>query len=306
MEQEFLRRLRTRVAPSPRLRVPIGDDAAVLNWSTEKLPVIAVDVIADGVDFLLDECDPRLVGRKALAVNLSDLAAMGAVPTACVIGLSVPKSGVGEKLDAVYDGMLALAEEFDMAVAGGDVGVHDGPLSLAVTVLGEVEPDRILLRSGARPGDRLLVTGFLGGSILGRHFTFQPRIREARQLTERFRVTAAIDISDGLAVDAGHLAAESGCGIVIDEGRIPVSADAERLAKQDKRPPAEHALGDGEDFELLFTLPPAEADRLIDENPFDIPVTVIGECVSEQGVWLAHGDRRIPMPDHLGYEHRFD
>ncbi|RMG04927.1 MAG: thiamine-monophosphate kinase [Planctomycetota bacterium] len=306
MEREFLRRLRKRIGPAPQLRVPIGDDAAVFEWPSNKLPVLAVDVIADGVDFLLDQCDPRLVGRKALAVNLSDLAAMGALPTACVIGLSVPKSGIGDKLDAIYDGLFALAEEFDTAVAGGDLGTHDGPLSLAVTVLGEVEPDRILRRNGARPGDKLLVTGSLGGSILGRHFTFRPRIREARQLTERFRVTAAIDLSDGLAVDAAHLAEESGCGLVISNDRIPVSADAERLARQDGRSAVEHALGDGEDFELLFTMPPAEADRLIAEPPFDVPVTVIGECVPEQGVWLAYEDRRVPMPDHLGYEHHFD
>lgn len=308
MELELVRWLTENLPAHPLLRIGIGDDAAVLRWPTNDDLVVTTDAVTDEVDFILSETDPRLVGHKALGVNMSDLAAMAAEPVAAVVSLVLPRKGCGG-LDAkglaieLYRGMLPLAEQFGVAIAGGDTNSWDGPLAISITAFGRVTERGPLTRSGAKPGDCLLVTGALGGSILGRHLRVEPRVREALLLNERYELSAGMDISDGLALDASRLAAASGCGVALRLDQIPVSADAVRLAACDRATPLEHALGDGEDFELLLTAPPEVAERIVREQPLSMPITQIGECVAETGLWKV-GDQLQLLPlDPSGYRH---
>ena len=186
MEADFLRWLREHLPPHPLLKLGIGDDAAVLATAGRSDVVVTTDLLADGVDFDLKKHEPRRIGHKALAVNLSDLAAMAARPLAAVISLNLPRQDGMRIATELYEGMLPLAERYRVAIAGGDTNSWDGPLVISVTALGEVTADGPLRRSGAQPGDRIIVTGSFGGSILGRHLDVQPRIDEALLLNQRY------------------------------------------------------------------------------------------------------------------------
>lgn len=309
MELKLVRWLRENLPTHPLLRIGIGDDAAVVRWTADRDLVVTTDTVTDQVDFILAETDAALVGHKALGVNLSDLAAMAAEPVAVVVSLVLPKNGDARGRDAkevaieLYRGMIPLAEQFGVAIAGGDTNSWDGPLAITVTAFGRVTARGPLTRSGARPGDVLLVTGSLGGSILGRHLRVEPRVREALRLHERYELTAGMDISDGLALDASRLAAASGCGIALRLDQIPIHGDANELAQRDGKAPLDHALGDGEDFELLFAASPAVAEQIIRDQPLGIPVTVIGAGVDSPGLWSldASGDLS-PLPA-TGFQH---
>jgi thiamine-monophosphate kinase len=308
MEQQFIDWLRANLPASPNLRVGIGDDAAVLGWAHGHDMVVTTDAVTDGVDFILGEVEPAAVGHKALGVNLSDLAAMAAEPVAAVVSLVLPRAGaLGrgslELAVELYRGMLPLAEKFDLAIAGGDTNTWDGPLAIAITAIGRVGKRGPLLRSGARPGDQLLVTGQLGGSILGRHLQVEPRIREALLLHERYELHAGMDVSDGLAIDASRLAAASGCGVALQLNAVPISEAARRLAATTGKPAIEHALCDGEDFELLLAAAPDAAERIVRDQPLDVPVTRIGACVADTGLWqIATGEKLEPL-EATGYQH---
>ncbi len=284
-----------------------GDDAAVLRMGGVDECVMTVDLLTEGIDFLLAEVDPRRVGRKALAVNLSDLAAMAARPLAAVLAVALPRKGGRELAEQLYEGILPLAEEYDLAIAGGDTNSWDGPLVITATLLGQVTARGPLLRTGAMPGDRIIVTGSLGGSILGRQFDFEPRVNEALLLNERYELHAGMDVSDGLAIDLARLMRESGVGAVVETDRVPIHDDARRLARErdDGRTPLEHALGDGEDFELLLAVPPGEARRMLAERPLEVPLTDVGQFTAEPGLWQreAGGPRRPLTPS--GWEHNF-
>jgi len=308
MEAELIAYLRERLPDHPRLRLGPGDDAAVLDLAGIEDVVVTVDLLSDGVDFVLDEAEPRRVGRKALAVNLSDLAAMAARPLAGVVALLLPRRGGLELAVALYEGMLPLADEFGLVIAGGDTNSWDGPLAVSVTLLGQVTERGPLVRCGARPADRIVVTGSFGGSILGRQFDFPPRVREALALNDRYELHAGIDVSDGLSIDLGHLVDESGCGAVLNTDSIPIHDDARRLAAErgDDFTPLDHALGDGEDFELILAVPPKEAARMLAEQPFDVPLADIGQFTAEPGMWQvdAAGARR--KLDRRGWQHELE
>jgi thiamine-monophosphate kinase len=307
MEQQFIAWLRERLPPHPLLRLGPGDDAAVLRMAGINECVITVDLLTDQVDFILAEVDPRRVGRKALAVNLSDLAAMAARPLAAVIAVALPRKGGGELAVQLYEGILPLAEEYDLAIAGGDTNSWDGPLVIAATLLGAVTARGPLRRKGARAGDRIVVSGAFGGSILGRHFDFPPRVREALLLNERYELHAGMDVSDGLAIDLGRLVRESGVGAIVETDRVPIYDDARRLAAQrnDGRTPLEHALGDGEDFELLLAVPPDEARRMLAQQPLGVPLTDIGEITAEPGLWQRAAGEPVRLLTPSGWEHSF-
>jgi thiamine-monophosphate kinase len=308
VELELVRWLTENLPPHPLLRIGIGDDAAVLRWSDGGDLVVTTDAITDQVDFVLEETDRKLVGYKALAVNLSDLAAMAAEPVAAVVSLVLPREGA-RGLDAkqlaieLYHGMLPLAERLGVAIAGGDINSWDGPLAISVTAFGRGTAHGPLTRSGAKPGDSILVTGSLGGSILGRHLNFEPRVREALLLNERYKLSAGMDISDGLALDASRLAAASGCGVALQLDAIPVSNDARRLAERDGRSPLEHALSDGEDFEILFAARSDVAEQIIRDRPLDVPATIIGVCVDEAGLWKRGPRGELAQLDADGFRH---
>jgi len=303
MESELIAHLRQRLPSHPLLRLGLGDDAAVLRMAEVDECVVTVDLLTDQVDFRVAEVDPRRVGRKALAVNLSDLAAMASRPLAAVIALALPRHGGLELAVALYEGVLPLAEKYNLAIAGGDTNSWDGPLAIAITALGQVTTDGPLRRDRARPGDRILVTGSFGGSILGRHFDFEPRIDEALLLNGRYRLHAGIDVSDGLSIDLAHLADESGRGAVLRTDDIPIAADARRMTEGT---PLEHALSDGEDFELILAVEPDVARRMLAEQPLSVPLTDIGRFVAEPGLWQedAQGRREKLVP--RGWQHKFD
>lgn len=307
METELIAQLRRRLPSHPLLKLGIGDDAAILDGARGADWGVTVDMLTDQVDFLLDEVDPRRVGRKSLAVNLSDLAAMACRPVAAVVALVLPRVGGMELALALYEGMLPLAEEFGIAIAGGDTNSWDGPLAISVTAIGEATAQGPLLRSGARVGDRILVTGALGGSILGRQFDFQPRVREALDLADRYKLHAGIDISDGLLRDLDHIVEESGCGAVLDLARLPISEDAVRLSRErdDGATPLDHALSDGEDFELILAAAPEEAGRMVADPAISVPITEIGRFVADPGLWREDEQGNLVPLAVRGFEHDF-
>ncbi|MCA9242134.1 MAG: thiamine-monophosphate kinase [Planctomycetales bacterium] len=305
MERELVDWLLANLPPHPLLRIGIGDDAAVLERAPEGELVVTTDSLGDGVHFDLARHEPRWIGYKCLAVNLSDLAAMAAEPIAGVVSLMLPRSHPNVRVLAqgLYEGMLPLAERFGCSIAGGDTNVWDGPLTVCVTALGHTTLSGPLTRSGARPGDAILVTGELGGSITGHHLTFTPRVEEALLLHDRYGLSAGMDISDGLALDLSRLCQASGCGAVIDAAEVPVSPAAEQLAQAAGGDALSHALADGEDFELLLTAPRPVADRMIREQPVACGLTIIGEVEPSPG--LRRRDRQgvVSRLEPQGYWH---
>lgn len=307
MELEFVRWLRKHVPRHPRERLGLGDDAAVLSLAGRDDIVVTTDLLTDGVDYYISKDDPRRIGRKALAANLSDIAAMAARPLAAFISLALPRTqtAAGTPLElaiALYEGLLPLAAEYEMAIAGGDTNTYDGPLVISVAALGELTDRGPLTRSGGRVGDWLLVTGTLGGSILGHAFDFTPRVREAIRLHECYELHAGMDLSDGLALDASRLAAESGCGALLRLDDVPVSPAAHELATREAAPSdrvaaaLRHALGDGEDFELLLAVPPQVATKMLRGQPIECGITHVGELIAEPGLWeLSAGGTRRPL-----------
>jgi thiamine-monophosphate kinase len=287
-----------------------GDDAAVLRLADGAECAVTVDLLTDGVDFRIGEVAPGRVGRKALAVSISDIAAMAARPLAAVIALALPRRGGKQLAIGLYEGLIPLAEKYDMSIAGGDINSWDGPLVISTTVIGQITARGPLCRHGARPGDRIVVTGQFGGSILGRHLDFDPRVDEALWLTENYDLRAGIDVSDGLSLDLSRLAAESGCGAVIDLALVPVADAARELSRQQGATEAEldsaaleHALSDGEDFELILAVAPEDAAQMIADQPLSITLTDIGQFIDQRGLWQIDADgRRCPL-EAKGYLH---
>ena len=199
MESEFISWLTAKFPKHPMLLDGIGDDAAVLEWPTKTNLVVTTDMLMDGVDFIVGDVEAQAIGYKALAVNLSDLAAMAAEPVAVVVSLALPQRGGLQMAKELYEGMLPLAKKYNVAFAGGDTNSWDKPLAISINAFGKDNNERALRRSGAKPGDRILVTGAFGGSILRRHLAPQPRIQEALQLHSKYELHAGIDVSDGLA-----------------------------------------------------------------------------------------------------------
>jgi thiamine-monophosphate kinase len=313
MELEFIHWLREHVPADPRAKLGLRDDAALLSVAGNPDIVVTTDLLTDGVDFRVGTDDLQRIGRQALGANLSDLAAMAAKPLAAFISVALPHNGlVGtgplEMAISLYEGLLPLAREYDVAIAGGDTNTYDGPLVISVTAIGQPLKCGPLTRSGGHPGDWLLVTGSLGGSLLGHMFDFTPRVREAILLHERYELSAGIDISDGLALDASRLADASRCGTLIFMDRVPVSPDAIELAKRDgaenlDAAALQHALGDGQDFELLLAVSPTMAQSILRDRPIDCQITHVGELIAEPGLWQQQSDGcRSPL-EASGWRH---
>jgi thiamine-monophosphate kinase len=309
MEADFLRWLREHLPPHPLLKLGIGDDAALLATAGRRDLVLTTDLIADGVDFDLKADDPRRIGHKALAINLSDLAAMAARPLAAVIALNLPKEG-GQKIAVgLYEGLLPLAEKFHVAIAGGDTNSWDGPLVVSVTVIGEVSDKGPLTRRGAEQGDRIIVTGSFGGSILGEHLDVQPRVEESLLLHERYALHAGIDCSDGLTLDLARLCEESRCGAVVDLGKVPIADAAKKLAaaRNDGTTALDHALSDGEDFELILAVPPKIAQQMLVNQPLEgVTLTDIGEFIAERGLFQRDESGKQQRLEPRGFQHQFN
>ncbi len=300
-ELAFIEWIRRHSRSAESLRVGIGDDAAVWQTYGQQL-LFTTDVLMEGVDFLLPDASPSMVGRKAMAVNLSDIAAMAGRPLAALIGVALPKSRGIEFASELQHGMQALADEFQVTIIGGDTNIWDGPLVISITLIGEGTNHGPVQRSGAKVGDWLFVTGPLGGSILGKHFTFLPRIQEALRLNETLDLHAMIDVSDGLSTDLHHLCDESCVGATLFGDKIPFTDAAFRMS--DGKSLLYHALTDGEDFELLFAVS-AEDGQKLTSGVVDVPAIHIGEIDATLGCRLRNADGRVSSIERAGWEHSF-
>ncbi|MEW6744874.1 MAG: thiamine-phosphate kinase [Planctomycetota bacterium] len=302
MERRLVRWLERRVRAPRGAIVPLGDDAAVLEPPFPGPVVFSTDQVVGGVHVPAAMSDLAAVGRKAVARSLSDLAAMAARPWLHLASVAVPGHLDEHAVQALLEAMVVRGEALGAPLVGGDISATPGPLVVAVTVVGLMEGRSPWRRSGARPGDLIMVTGELGGSLLGRHLDPQPRIAEALRLASGARVHAAIDISDGLLLDLWRLLEASGVAVRLDLAAIPVSAAARQMAEQSGREALEHALSDGEDYELLLAVPPEEAPRLGGLVP-GLSVRVIGAI--EEGPPQLRDQTGRPL-EPKGYEHLDD
>jgi thiamine-monophosphate kinase len=227
---------------------------------------------------------------------------MAGRPVAAVVSVGLPRTRCGREVaEQLYEGLAALAAKFDTPIVGGDTNSWHGPLVISVTLLGEAADP--VTRAGARPGDWLMVTGALGGSIRGKHLDFTPRVREALALKAHATLHAMIDISDGLAADVNHICEESRCGAVLRARDIPICPAVHELPAG--RSPLEHALGDGEDFELAFAVSAADGEKLLRSQPVPgVTLACIGECITGPGLFLEEDGSRRTLPP-LGYVHQF-
>ncbi len=293
-EVGLIERLKRRVKRTPSVAVGIGDDAAVLRGPEGQLFLFASDMLVEGVHFRRAHLAAQWIGWKALARNISDIAAMGGRPRWAVVSLGLPPVMPLSFVDALYAGLERCARRFDLAIVGGDT-VRAPQVIMDVAILGTVQPRHLTRRSGARPGDILFVTGRLGGSLRsGRHARFTPRLAEAQHLVRRLRIHAMMDLSDGLASDLWQLSRASRVALRIDAARIPVSRAGRTL---------QHALMDGEDFELLFAVGARDAAR-VPRRIGSCPVTPIGTVVGRRtGVELARADGRIEPLVPTGFRH---
>jgi thiamine-monophosphate kinase len=303
-EFSFIDWIRSRTPANSRVPIGIGDDAALLHLGQAGDCLITVDMLMDGVDFYLHETEPSAVGHKALGVSLSDIAAMAGQPLAAVVALALPKEGGRQLGERIHAGISALASEFHVAIVGGDTNSWDGPLVVCSTVLGAPTGRGPVRRTGAKPGDWIFVTGDLGGSILGKHLAFRPLVDEAIALHQAVELHAMIDVSDGLAADLHHILEESGVGATIRAADLPISEAVQRI--DDLRTPIEHALSDGEDFELLFTVSPEDGSHLCVFPPRGVRLSHIGEITSERTCLLIDTDgKSTPLPP-LGWVHSLE
>jgi thiamine-monophosphate kinase len=293
-EFDFIEWVRVQQQASDFVPVPPGDDLAVLKWAGDDLLLVGSDQVLDGVHFDSKIHSPRQIGRKAMNRNLSDCAAMACLPAAAVATAALPRGTPLDYAKELHLGLQEAAAPFNCPIVGGDTATWDGKLALSVTILGKSAGVKPIVRCCAKPGDGIYVTGPLGGSILGRHMTFEPRINIARKLASLGSVSAMIDLSDGLSRDLGHVCRASNVGAVVMHNLIPIHEDALHLRRGDGRTPLEHALHDGEDYELLFTGQPA----------FYFASTRIGTIVEEPGVFLQTSPGTREPLEPKGWEHR--
>jgi len=308
-EFEFVRRLGRLLAPGqpgvrqPRARagVPFGDDMCVVAPDQPEL-LWTVDMLMDGVDFDSRVHTWRAIGRKALAVNLSDCAAMAVEPVSALCAVALANTLTMEDALDLLRGVQECGQSFHCPIVGGDTNSWDAPTVVSVSVAARCEAGRTpVRRDGARPGDRIWLTGPVGGSLLGRHMTFEPRIGTALAIARRLAPHALIDISDGLAVDLGRILEASHCGGTISVAALDaaVHPDAVRMADQDGRPARTHALEDGEDFELIVVL----AADAPDGECAALGLLPLGQIISDAGLWLEERPgQRTPIPIR-GWEH---
>ncbi len=293
-EVGIINRIRRRLRPSASVMVGIGDDAAVLKGPRGKLLLFASDMIVEGVHFQRELVPARWIGWKALACNVSDVAAMGGVPQWAVVSLGVPQSTPVRFIDELAVGLQRCARRFDMAIVGGDT-VRAPQVVIDVAILGAVAAKRLVRRNGAKVGDLLYVTGRLGGSYrTGKHARFIPRVREAQELLRHVRIHAMMDLSDGLASDLWQMSRASRVTLRIEAKRIPMSPEAGGLYQ---------ALMDGEDFELLFAVAPRDAGR-IPRRLGRVPVTCVGYAMTRGvNVELEDAAGRIQRLLPQGFKH---
>ncbi len=302
---DWIRRREGKRSASSWTQLGIGDDCAILRVGATSDLLVTTDMLMDGRHFLLEQDGPEAAGYKAMGVNLSDIAAMAGIPRAAVVAVALPRGAAVRVAQGLHAGMSALAERFGVDLVGGDTNAWDGPLVIAVTLLGQATARGAVRRAGARPGDAILVTGPLGGSLAaGRHLRPVPRVDEALALHEAAPIHAMIDLSDGLSSDLGHILDESGgVGAVLDAEAIPIHADATDLSGRDGVSALLHALNDGEDFELCLAVAPDDADRLLAAPPAATRLYRVGAIAATPGMWLRSPDGRLSPIAPRGFDH---
>ncbi|MDP8266294.1 MAG: thiamine-phosphate kinase [Candidatus Aceula meridiana] len=268
----------------------IGDDTAVLPLNRKKHFLLTTDMLIENVHFTKKD-NYKLIGQKALAVNISDIAAMGGVPKFAVVSLGVSKNTCLHAIKDIYRGINGLAKKFGVSVVGGDT-VSSEKLVINITLTGEVEKKNLVLRCGAKAKDKIFVTGSLGRSLkTGKHLKFTPRTKEAQILVKSFKPTAMIDVSDGLVADLNHILEQSKLGAILDEASIP----------RNPRVTLAQALYDGEDFELIFTVSPQKAKKLFRQKK--LKCFCVGEVTTQKGVWFKCEAGKIKRTKVKGYQH---
>jgi thiamine-monophosphate kinase len=292
-EFDFIEWVRAQQKAGDAVTVPPGDDLAVMKWAGDDLLLVGADQVLDGVHFDSLIHTPRAIGRKVMNRNLSDCAAMACLPAGAVVTAALPRGTGLDYAKEIYLGLRDAADPFDCPIVGGDTATWDGKLALSVTILGKSAGIKPVVRCCAKPGDGIYVTGPLGGSLLGRHMTFEPRIDIARKLASLGSVNAMIDLSDGLSRDLGHICRASSVGATVMASLVPIHEDAIEMRRRDGRTPLEHALHDGEDYELLFTGQPAVY----------FASTRVGTITAEPGVWLQAPDGSRQPLEAKGWEH---
>jgi thiamine-monophosphate kinase len=306
-EFELIAHLTKSLPTNPSVVVGPGDDCAVLDFGLpDQWLLFKTDAIVEGIHFTRDAA-PEKIGHKALARCLSDLAAMAGTPTAALVTIALPQKFDVKFIAAIYNGMSVLAQKQGVAIAGGETTTNPERILISIALLGLVPRGKAILRSGAKVGDAIFVTGELGGSLAGKHLEFEPRLAEARWLAENFPVHAMIDLSDGLAGDLRHILKSSCVGAELLKAAIPISRAAKLQAK--KGPPARlpfvAGLTDGEDFELLFTVPGISAVKLLDAWKKQFPklrLSCIGKITAGEGVTLRDKTGAQPFTSD-GYVH---
>jgi len=303
----------------------IGDDAAAVTGNPGQLTLVTTDLLVERIHFLRDAMTGSELGHKSLAVNLSDIAAMGGTARDAFISLGIPEDCSIDYLDAVYDGMKALAAEFDVNILGGDTTRSKQDLIINIAVIGSVPESEMLLRSGAMPGDLIVSTGTLGDSRAGLHLMLnqipadepalrylwqahalpKPYLHEGRYLAQSGGVTAAIDTSDGLSSDIQHIAEESGVGARLYADRFPISDALSTFCRGIESDPVEWALSGGEDYTLVCTVSPEQIESVCRgyEETFASPLHRIGEILEEKKMELVQVSGEVKPFEALGWDH---
>ena len=310
-EFELIARLTKSLPTNPNVVTGAGDDCAVLDFGLpDKWLLFKTDAIVEGIHFTRDT-PPEKIGRKALARCLSDIAAMAGTPAAALVTIALPQKFDVKFIEAIYGGMNALAQKHGVAIVGGETTTNPERILISIALLGFVPRGKAVLRSGAKTGDAIFVTGELGGSLAGKHLEFEPRLAEARWLAENFPIHAMIDLSDGLAGDLRHILKASRVGAELLKTAIPSQPGGEISGVQSAnrflggQTAFVAALTDGEDFELLFTVAGADAVKLLDAWKKQFPklkLSCIGKITAGEGVTIRDQTGVQPLTAH-GYVH---
>ncbi|MEW6593582.1 MAG: thiamine-phosphate kinase [Thermodesulfobacteriota bacterium] len=325
-ERELIARIRAEAAgEAPDLLRGIGDDCAVFRQAGGELVSLATtDTLVEGIHFDCRWHPPQLLGRKAVAVNMSDIAAMGGIPRFVLLSLAAPARVAPAWIDALLAGLLTSVREYGAILIGGDTVKSGHELVLSVTVLGEAPGNQVCYRSGASPDDAVLVSGFLGQAAAGlalcqtgrqqenaawqplvaAHCDPQAQVALGRLLAESGKVHAMMDLSDGLATDLAHLCAESKVGAEVESAALPMTPELERAAAACGTRPLDWALAGGEDYQLVLTCAAADAETLLHlaQERLGITLTPVGRIVAGQGVALLDATSRREI-SYQGYDH---